>query len=229
VGEERVDEARPPETLNLQVYRAIRDRIFRGEWLPGTKLTLRGLAQEMGTSVQPVREALSKLTVERALFLRPNYSFVLPPMETALMDEIFSIRTILEAEAARLYASAMEKSQLDYLEEKISGARRMYRESAKIPERVSAIQSVSMAIAVGSGSSILAEQIVNLRTRTAPYYAAAFHNDDFSDPEFVTFTIKIQDEFVSALKRRDINAAAEIRAVDLYTFQRQIYRLLSLE
>ncbi len=47
-----------------------------------------------------------------------------------------------------------------------------------------------------------------------------------ADPEFVTFIIRIQDEFLSAL--RDPVAAAETRKVDLYTFQRYIYRLLSL-
>ncbi|SDF25959.1 hypothetical protein SAMN05216337_104938 [Bradyrhizobium brasilense] len=49
-----------------------------------------------------------------------------------------------------------------------------------------------------------------------------------ADPEFVTFIIRIQDEFLSALRRRDPVAAAETRKVDLYTFQRYIYRLLSL-
>lgn len=68
----------PAETLSLQVYHTIRDRIFRGEWLPGTRLTLRSLAADLGTSVQPVRDAIGKLTVERVLILRPNYSVQIP-------------------------------------------------------------------------------------------------------------------------------------------------------
>ncbi|MCC8975244.1 hypothetical protein [Bradyrhizobium brasilense] len=95
-----------------------------------------------------------------------------------------------------------------------------------VPDRVAAIQNVPRLLAERCGSS--ADQILNLRTRTAPFYAAALARNDMADPEFVTFIIRIQDEFLSALRRRDPVAAAETRKVDLYTFQRYIYRLLSL-
>lgn len=83
----------PTETLSSQVYHAIRDRIFRGEWFPGTRLTLRALASELGTSVQPVRDAIGKLTVERVLVLRPNYSVQIPNIDRELMDEISQFET----------------------------------------------------------------------------------------------------------------------------------------
>jgi DNA-binding GntR family transcriptional regulator len=228
VAGDQANEARS-ETLSMQVYLAIRDRIFRGEWLPGTRLTLRGLALELGTSVQPVRDAVGKLTVERALILRPNHSLLLPPIERSDMEEIFSMRNILEGEAARLCASAMHEADFDRLEATIRATRQVYIMGTVITDRVAAIQSVAKALAERSGSSILAEQIVNLRTRTAPFYAAALTKDDMVDSEFVTFTIRIQEEFLRALRRRDGVAAAEIRKVDLYTFQHHIYRLLSLE
>ena len=73
-----------------------------GEWLPGTKLTLRGLAEELGTSVQPVREAVSRLSAERVLLVKPNSSLMLPPIDKEELDEIWALRLLLEREAARL-------------------------------------------------------------------------------------------------------------------------------
>lgn len=221
----------PAETLSIQVYLTIRDRIFRGEWLPGTRLTLRALAAELGTSVQPVRDAISKLTVERVLILRPNYSVQIPGVDRRMMDELFSMRNLLEAEAARRCATLMSEAEIDELEEAIRATRRVYTLETATANRVGEIQNVARMLALKSGSSTIAEQIINLRTRTAPYYAAALSRDDHEgnkDPEFVIFTIRIQDEFVRALRRRDAVAAAEIRKVDLYTFQHYIYRLIKV-
>lgn len=217
------------ETLSIQVYLAIRDRIFRGEWLPGTRLTLRALALELGTSVQPVRDAISKLTVERILVLRPNHSVQLPGIDRPMLDEIFSLRNILEGEAARLAATAMSDSDLDELQAVIRATRRVYTLEVPIPLRVAAIQEVARVLAAGCRSNTIEEQIINLRTRTAPFYAAALSRNDLEDREFVAFTTRIQDEFIDALRRRDPVAAAEIRKVDLYTFQQHIYRLLFLD
>ncbi|WP_374632481.1 GntR family transcriptional regulator [Paracoccus sp. (in: a-proteobacteria)] len=220
----------PTETLSIQVYHTIRDRIFRGEWFPGTRLTLRALAAELGTSVQPVRDAIGKLTVERVLVLRPNYSVQIPDIDRGLMDEIFAVRNILEAEAARRSVAVMTDADIDDLEEAIRATRRVYWVDTQIPSRVTTIQEVSRILAERCGSRTICEQLINLRARTAPYYAAALaRNDDGQDEEFVTFTIRIQDEFVAALRRRDGVAAAEIRKVDLYTFQHYIYRLLGVE
>lgn len=217
------------ETLSLQVYHTIRDRIFRGEWLPGTRLTLRSLAADLGTSVQPVRDAIGKLTVERVLILRPNYSVQIPEIDRAMMDEIFAVRNILEAEAARRCVSSMSSADIDELEEAILATRRVYWVESEILNRVATIQQVPRLLAQRCGSVTLGDQIINLRARTAPYYAAALaRNDDGQDREFVVFTIRIQDEFIAAMRRRDELAAAEIRKVDLYTFQHYIYRLLGI-
>lgn len=53
--------------------------------------------------------------------------------------------------------------------------------------------------------------------------------DTLVDNEFIAFTIRMQDEFVAALKRRDAEEAANIRKADLYTYQHYIYRLLKLD
>lgn len=214
-------------TLSEQVYTALRKRIYRGDWLPGTKLTLRGLAAELGTSVQPIRDGIGRLTAEKALVIRRNHMVLLPPIDRAMLDEIFAMRTMLEGEAARRCAQRFTSREFDALEQASRNTRAFYA-SADITGRILAIHEMAMILANGCGSALLAEQVMILRTRSAPYYAAAMINDKNADPEFISFTIRIQDEFLAALKRRDAESAAELRKSDLYTFQHHIYRLLNV-
>lgn len=216
------------ETLGEQVYSEVRSRIRRGEWLPGTKLTLRALAEELGTSVQPVRYAIGKLTAEQALVLKPNSSVALPPIHSRLLDEIFSMRNMLEAEAARRSTERLTEEDLVALEEAVVATREHYAAGGTIEDRVVALNEVALILADRSGSTILAEQIMSLRTRTSPYYAAAMARDHVNDPDFVTFTTRLQNEFLMAVRRRHAVEAEAIRKADLYTFQHYIYRMLKI-
>jgi DNA-binding GntR family transcriptional regulator len=219
-----------PETLGQHVYSRLRARIYRGDWLPGTKLTFRGLALELGTSVQPVREAIGRLAAERALILRPNHSVMLPLVDRTLLDEIFSMRNMLEGEAARLCAGKISDQDLIELRDAIAMTRMHFlAKGGSIQERILSVHHISSILARCSGSEILAEQISALRARTAPYYAAAMTADRVSDLEFLTFAIRMQDEFLFAMERRDAVNASELRKVDLYTYQHYVYRLLGLE
>ena len=58
-------------TLVDQVYRALRDRILGGEFSPGEKLSLSGLAKDLEVSNSPLREAVSRL--EREIWSRVVY------------------------------------------------------------------------------------------------------------------------------------------------------------
>ena len=104
-------------TLYQFAYSSLRERILEGEWLPESKLTLRGVASELGTSAQPVREAMNRLVAERVLVLRPNFSVALPPIERTLLDELWFLRATLEGEAARLCTSRLTKQDFTELDD----------------------------------------------------------------------------------------------------------------
>ncbi|WP_456704998.1 GntR family transcriptional regulator [Bradyrhizobium sp. USDA 4449] len=224
-------------TLGQQAYSALREKLLTGEWLPGAKLTLRGLAADLGTSVQPVREAVSRLSAEGALVLKPNASLMLPGVDKSIMDEIFDLRNILESEAARLATPRMSEENLSALAEHLRMSRaehltkspRRNAVRADRRTRVTTVHAMAMLVAQCSGSKALAGQILQLRMRTAPYYAAAMNVDEASDREFVSFGIRLQEEFFRAVRRRDANEAAHIRFADLYTYQRFVYRRLGLD
>jgi DNA-binding GntR family transcriptional regulator len=87
-------------TTHENVYRGLRDRILFGGFLPGSAVTLRGLAETMGVSPMPIREAVRRLIAERALKLKDNRRVLVPPMTKEAFEQIVFARKTLEPELA---------------------------------------------------------------------------------------------------------------------------------
>lgn len=68
-----------PEPVTAErIYRILRDHIVGGMHLPGTALNLQRLAEEFGSSVSPLRDAVHRLVGENLLQLQPGGGFQLP-------------------------------------------------------------------------------------------------------------------------------------------------------
>ena len=80
------------ETRGNEAYEALRQALISGQFVPGQKLTLRALAGALGMSVTPVREAIHRLTAERALEASANRSVHIPPMTREKILELRDIR-----------------------------------------------------------------------------------------------------------------------------------------
>lgn len=89
------------ETLQERVYQQLRFDIMTGKFVPGKAVTIRGLAEDLGTSPMPVREALRRLVAEHALQLLPNRRVAVPDMSAEKYREIADARIALEPLAAR--------------------------------------------------------------------------------------------------------------------------------
>lgn len=83
-----------------RVYRRLRNRILHGEMEPGQSLTLRGIAEEMGVSMTPAREALRRLSAEGALTLSKSGRISTPALTNERIEELAAIRALLEPELA---------------------------------------------------------------------------------------------------------------------------------
>ena len=102
VGLERSIRAVERETLNDRVYRELRTIIMSGGFAPGSEMKLRALAQSLHVSPMPVRDAIGRLVVERALKMLPNHRVIVPEMTIDEFLEIRRVRILLEGEAAAL-------------------------------------------------------------------------------------------------------------------------------
>jgi len=94
-------------TLNREAYKALRSAILGRKLPPGRKLIVRVLAEELGLSPTPVKEALSALEREGLVVAVPHRGYFV--LEPTLEDvqEIYRLREVLEGLAARL---AVEES-----------------------------------------------------------------------------------------------------------------------
>ncbi|SDG99305.1 GntR family transcriptional regulator [Nonomuraea jiangxiensis] len=93
-----------PATLRESVIEAIQELIVSSQLKPGQHLVESELAELLGVSRQPVREALQQLSGEGWVDLHPGQgAFVhVPTLEEA--DQLLAVRTLLETESARLAA-----------------------------------------------------------------------------------------------------------------------------
>jgi DNA-binding GntR family transcriptional regulator len=102
VGLESSIRAVERETLNDRVYRELRTMIMSGGFAPGSEMKLRALAQSLHVSPMPVRDAIGRLVVERALKMLPNHRVIVPETTIDEFLEIRRVRILLEGEAAAL-------------------------------------------------------------------------------------------------------------------------------
>jgi DNA-binding GntR family transcriptional regulator len=92
---------------------------MEGRFLEGEVLTIRALADALGTSTMPVREALQRLGAERALDFLPNRSVRVPVMSHDRFVDLIRVRMRLEGFAAELAAENITKSEIDELDQAI--------------------------------------------------------------------------------------------------------------
>lgn len=95
-----------------QVLNVLRERIISGKYLPGHPLSERAIAEEMGVSRLPVREALSKLNGSGLVEIFPNRGAEVRRISASNMESLYRVREALEGMAARLAAERMPSNTL---------------------------------------------------------------------------------------------------------------------
>ena len=73
------------ETMADKVYQQLREALMSGRFAPGQALSLRSVAEAVGSSTMPVRAALTRLRAERALVDGPNRALVVPLVPLSLV------------------------------------------------------------------------------------------------------------------------------------------------
>ncbi|MCO6419183.1 GntR family transcriptional regulator [Siccirubricoccus sp. KC 17139] len=102
------------ETLSLgeRAYRRLRASIVQGALAPGAKISERGLANALGISAQPVREALRRLEQDGLVVTLPRRGTVVAEIGPERLAELGRIRAALEGVAAALAAERMSEADL---------------------------------------------------------------------------------------------------------------------
>ncbi|WP_199257773.1 GntR family transcriptional regulator [Paracoccus binzhouensis] len=87
-------------TTQEYAYGRLRNAVMVGALRPGTALTFRGLAEQMGLSPTPIREAVRRLSSEHAIEVLGNRRLRVPEMTPGRFEELVQLRIALETHAA---------------------------------------------------------------------------------------------------------------------------------
>ncbi len=101
--------------LREMVYEELKIQILTGAIVPGTRMMEVDLAEEMGVSRTPIREAIRKLEKEGLVTIEPRRGAYASRISTQDMVEILEVRQDLEGLAAFFAATRMKDDEMDEL------------------------------------------------------------------------------------------------------------------
>jgi DNA-binding GntR family transcriptional regulator len=104
------------ESLNKAVYATLCDALIEGRFQPGDRLKIRDLAEQFGTSVTPIRDAVLCLVNDEAVIFRSPRDIRIPGLSEGRYREIRSIRVRLEGFAAETAAQLATSADIAALE-----------------------------------------------------------------------------------------------------------------
>jgi DNA-binding GntR family transcriptional regulator len=101
-----------------RAYQEIRKAVLDGRLSPGAHLSVPDLAQRLGVSRSPVREAVARLEREGLAVSSPHRGAVVAPMSGEDLRQLYDLREALEGLAARLAASNAADEELTELQQR---------------------------------------------------------------------------------------------------------------
>lgn len=112
------------EPIQLDSYRPLRDLVFEnlreaitsGQLAPGQRLMELQLADDLGVSRTPVREAIRKLELEGLVIMVPRKGAYVAELSIKDMVEVFEMRAALDGLAASLAAKRITEEEIECLE-----------------------------------------------------------------------------------------------------------------
>ncbi|QDQ12651.1 GntR family transcriptional regulator [Streptomyces spectabilis] len=192
----------PPaaERVYAHVKRAVLERRYEG----GTLLTEGELAEAVGVSRTPVREALLKLEVEGLLRLYPKKGALVLPVSAQEIADVVETRLLVETHSVRKAVPA-PPGLLDRLAELLE----KQREQAAAGDLAGAATTdrcFHATIVRSGGNEILARLYDQLRDRQLRMGVAVMH----SHPDRIAKTLAEHEEILAALTANDAEAAVAV-------------------
>ncbi|WP_430884527.1 GntR family transcriptional regulator [Fusibacter sp. JL216-2] len=111
------DQKKENKSLTSIIFEKIREDILNGMYNPGEKIVEAKLADELGVSRTPVREALKQLELDGLVENIPNRGVIVKGVTAQDIKDIYTIREAIEGIAAKWSVERMSQEELDSLKE----------------------------------------------------------------------------------------------------------------
>lgn len=104
------------ESLKQQAYNIIKNKIITCEYPPNFLLNEEKLKEEIGASMTPIRDALSRLEQENLVHILPKKGIMVSSLSIREINSIYEARMLVEPYAIEHYAGNMERKRFLYYE-----------------------------------------------------------------------------------------------------------------
>lgn len=213
-----------PSLLTDRVYSAIREGIRSGEFAAGSRLRLRDLAAQLGTSPMPVREAIGRLEQNGLVVRVPHRGAVVADLTPTELAHVYATRLLLEVEATRLGCAAVGPADVtamraayDAMVAAVADGR-----TAEALDRDEELLSVLYA---AGGNPVLLGLVEDLWQRCRAFKLLGADAADSFAPEAGAWST--QRRLLEAVDARDVDAAVAVTRESLESSQRRIRTMLA--
>ncbi|WP_253377071.1 GntR family transcriptional regulator [unidentified bacterial endosymbiont] len=188
-------------SLTMQVEISLKGALITGSLKPGARLITKEIADKLGTSITPVREALLRLVSAGALHATPAQAFLVPEVTLDRYNEINAIRKQLEPMAVAAACRHMSESKLAILRE-LSDAFHQAMHNGNVQQALQSNRTFRFTLYQYAEMPTLSALIEQLWVRIGP--CINYLHERGSD--IITLPYHYA-ELLSALERKDADAS----------------------
>lgn len=192
-----------PLSINESVYRALRDRLMRGEFAVGQALGIEELAESMNTSTMPVRAALQRLAEQRAVERNRSRSMQVPLLSVERLDDIRRSRVLIEGGLTAWAVPQLDPPRIGRLRELAGRIAAALASPDTLEQGLVHNQEFHFTIYEAARSPTMLSMVESLWLQSGPYLRAArglMHQARSLD-------LALHDHILQAIERRDATAA----------------------
>lgn len=191
-------------SLRGRVFHHMREDILSGKYKKDDELRENTIANELGVSRTPVREALRQLELEGLVKIVPNKSAVVTGFSAKDMHDIYIIRSYLEGLCAKLACENITEAQIEALEEiqylfDFHAKKKHFEQLVELDDRFHDI------IYEASNSRMLTHVLVDYH-----HYVGRIRKVSLSNEERAEYCSKEHNAILEALRQRDGDKAEQL-------------------
>ncbi|KAF0960307.1 GntR family transcriptional regulator [Rhodococcus sp. T7] len=215
-----------PTLLTDQVYSMIHESIMNGDLPAGARLRVRDLAEQVGTSVMPVREAIRRLEEAGLAERVPHRGAVVKGLTLGELVHVYDVRRLLEVEAARLGAQRISAEDCDRMQAEFTLMRAAVDEG-RVVALLDHDEALLSILYEAAANPVLLQTIRNLWNHCRAYKIVGAQGslDSGGDDPLWRF----QERLVAAARDRSGESAAAVNEESLLDATDRIKALLATE
>ena len=196
------------------VFNTLRQAILKGELEPGERLMEIQLAERLGVSRTPIREAIRKLELEGLVLMIPRKGAEVADITEKSLRDVLEVRKALEELAVQLACEKITQEELEELEKAGENFKKVLNRSKDITEVAEADVRFHDVIYMATDNQKLIHLLNKLREQMYRYRVEYLKNPDVHEQ-----LIQEHEEIVYHIKRRE---KAEATAVTCQHIDNQV-------